>query len=220
MRASKGPGLALMNSLPLASTLTSAAGIAASVQAPTPDPAAIAAPVERRRVNSSCISSVVSELAPPTSGLGSDFLSWVRSTSGDASTPGCIITAPASVSSDYSRYHSEFQAYLSTIASKAGDIRTDCGFDDLSLTFSQFCTTSLTVLFTSGTEETRTTYLSSVNIPHETIAIGQSVANGTMTIENPTTAPKPTGTSASGSKEYPKTALLLALAFGVVWSIT
>ncbi|KAL3958240.1 hypothetical protein VFPFJ_10207 [Purpureocillium lilacinum] len=222
--------LTLLNGVARGSDLAPAAGVAVAVPMVTPPPAGVPARVERQRVDSSCISSIVSELAPPTSGLDSDFLSWASSASTEIISPDCTVTVPASISSEYLAYRSTFQTYLSTIASKASSIRTNCGADDLSLTFSQFCTTSLTVLFTSGADKTSTTSLSSLDIPDETIAVGQSsttdettstdtASANTATGPSRTTAAGPSQTTAVGSKEYPNLALVLAIGVGIAWSL-
>ncbi|KAJ6442531.1 alpha-ketoglutarate-dependent sulfonate dioxygenase [Purpureocillium lavendulum] len=223
-------GLHLLIELAGASDHAPAAGAAAAI----PTAMASKAPallMERRTVgvDTSCISSVVSELSPPTSGLGSDFWSWASSFSTDATTsPACTITAPASISSDYLRYVDTLETYFSTIVSKASGIHTNCGADDLSLTFDQLCTTSLTVVFTSGADES-TTSLWPPQVPDETVFIG----NGSTTGTGKTTAGSATGTSratttaagsssptaATGLKGHPNLALVLALGALIVWML-
>ncbi|UNI22374.1 hypothetical protein JDV02_008269 [Purpureocillium takamizusanense] len=154
-------------------------GIAIGVPpAPTPPPVA-AAPLDRRAIDRQCLSSVVSELSPPTSGVDSKLISWAtRQAATLGGVPaGCTITAPASLSSAYGSYLDILRTYFSTIESKAKGINTKCGADKVSLTFSQGCTSSLTLLYTDATA-TKTTSYSNVDVPKKTIFLGEGSGSG------------------------------------------
>ncbi|UNI18551.1 hypothetical protein JDV02_004814 [Purpureocillium takamizusanense] len=142
--------VALLNGFARGSDFAPVPRVAIAAPTATTPPPALPTLVERQNIDSSCVSSVISELSPPTGGLGSDFLNWASSASSATPSPNCTITAPASIYHDFTGYRDELRTYFSTIASKASGIDTDCGADSLSLTFDEQCTTSLTVYFTGS----------------------------------------------------------------------
>lgn len=133
--------------------------------------------LDRRNLDESCATSVFSSLSPPEP-TDSAFLDWATSTN-DFWTESCTITVPASFSSDYISYVSEFDTWLNTIESAAAKA-TDCGVDDdevFAISLSGLCTASRTVVFVedvsaTATGDATTTILKALNIPQETIQIG------------------------------------------------
>ncbi|KAI9148832.1 serglycin domain-containing protein [Paramyrothecium foliicola] len=115
-----------------------------------------------------CASSVLSELVPaePTN---TAFREWATS----ARTPfACTITAPASLSSDYSSYADVVTEWLETVESDAAG-KTDCGADYFTMTFSSaFCRSTRTVLFTDARNQTTTQTQEPFTVPTGTIHIG------------------------------------------------
>ncbi|PWI76749.1 hypothetical protein PCL_03943 [Purpureocillium lilacinum] len=155
-----------------------AIGLPAPAPAPTQPPVATPVGLDRRAIDRNCLSSIVSELSPPTTGVDSKLLSWAtRQATLGAAPPRCTITAPASLSSAYSSYLDILKTYFSTLESKAKGINTKCGADVVSLTFSQGCSTSLTVLYTDAIA-TKTSSYANVEIPKKTIYLGEGSGSG------------------------------------------
>jgi len=230
MRTVAGLGLALFCGLTHATDLAPVAGAAVAPAATAPPTAALPA-LERRVINSSCISSVLRELEPPISRRGSDilscgdFLSWAVEAHGSltedrqqaTSSPSCTVTTPASVSSDYSSYIDVIETYFSTVSSKASGIRTNCGADKLFLSFDQLCTPSLTMLFTSGANQTSVTSLKPPEPPGERIYIGDWSTAGEATGTGSATSSRPT--PGVGTKGCPNIVVIFAMALVLSWGL-
>jgi hypothetical protein len=122
----------------------------------------------------SCVASVASQVRPPEP-VNTPFNQWVTST---FSMPACTITAPATYSDDFLSYDKALSTWLSTVQSVADKINTNCGYDTLSFSFSNYCPTSRTVLFTRAQTMGTTTSLETISttLPpyqtHDTIYIG------------------------------------------------
>ncbi|KAJ6442270.1 serglycin domain-containing protein [Purpureocillium lavendulum] len=171
-----GPVVLLAGHALAGGELAQQAGIAIGFPAPTPTepPVVTPAALDRRAIDRQCFSSVLTELSPPTSGVDSKLLSWATNAAAGAAT-GCKVTAPASLSSAYTSYLDVLRTYFSTLESKASGIHTKCGADKFSVTFSQACTTSFTLLFTSGgvgNGTTATKTVAPVEVPKKTLYIG------------------------------------------------
>ncbi|CAH0047807.1 unnamed protein product [Clonostachys solani] len=116
--------------------------------------------LEPRAISQSCFTSVVNKLSPPLP-TNSAFSRWATAS---LVMPTCTVTAPASFSSDYMSYDKVLSTWLGTIKSAAGNIKTDCGADRFSLTFSGYCSSSRTVYFTSA-QQTQTATLPKMDKP-------------------------------------------------------
>ena len=125
----------------------------------------------RRDIDQSCVASVSSKLSvdePKDTGLAN----WAMTAVVDNNIPGCEITAPATLSDEFLSYWSVYTTWLETVGDVAEDINTKCGYDELSIVFTQICTESPTIYFTSIGEEVTSTILEPVDIPKETIYLG------------------------------------------------
>lgn len=122
----------------------------------------------------SCVASVVSQIRPPEP-ANTPFNQWATST---FSMPACTITAPATYSEDFMSYDKALSTWLSTVQSVADKINTNCGYDTLSYSFANYCSTSRTILFTRAQTTGTTTSWETITMTlppyqtHDMIYIG------------------------------------------------
>jgi hypothetical protein len=124
--------------------------------------------IDKRDEASACAESVLSQLKPPKPS-NTEFLEWYNS----ATTPyACTVTAPASLSSEYSSYAGVVSEWLDTVESKAAQ-QTDCGMKSFVLIVpSVTCDGPRTVLFTDSAKRTTTATQEPFNYPTSPIQIG------------------------------------------------
>ncbi|CAM1509279.1 Fc.00g030180.m01.CDS01 [Cosmosporella sp. VM-42] len=136
--------------------------------------------IDERDIDRSCVTSVLTQLSPP-SPSDTRLVDWAATSIGDdVAIPSCTISAPASLSSPYISYVNVLRTWLETVESKAKDIKTDCDADSFSLSFTAYCTSSITVLFTTsgGTKAVRSTTLEPLPVPTGDIQIGAASRSG------------------------------------------
>lgn len=139
--------------------------------------------VDRRDVDRQCFYSVLTELSPPEPS-DTRLTDWATTAAGaNGLIDSCTITAPASLSSAYISYIEVIETYFETIESKAHAIKTDCDADTFSLTFTQYCTEEITVMFTeSGGRATATSeVIGPLDVPTQKIFIGAAPRLGGTT---------------------------------------
>lgn len=134
-------------------------------------------PLARRAVDEACFQSVLSKLMPPTP-AATALNDWATSELEAFGAPQCTVTAPAALSEDYMSYRSVVATWLETVEEEAKKITTNCGADKLTLSFSQYCTESQTVIFTDEATATETAVLPTVNVPTGSIFFGSGVRPG------------------------------------------
>lgn len=141
-----------------------------------------------KRQNARCTESVISQLMPPDP-TNSDFADWAISEGGNRlENPGCTVTVPASFSDDFLEYYSDALEWMETVESAAAEVTTDCGYLSLGLSLTQLCSESQTIYWEGDGASTATatqtgdsassTVLEPVEIPAETIWIGEGQSNG------------------------------------------
>ncbi|KAH6962553.1 hypothetical protein BKA56DRAFT_597893 [Ilyonectria sp. MPI-CAGE-AT-0026] len=131
--------------------------------------------IERRAIDDSCFTSVISKLSPPEPS-DTELQDWAATETQTISA--CTMTAPASLSDEVISYLDEFTTWLSTVESVADSIDTKCGADIFTFSVSMSCTESHTVVFTEEASGTGTpgvvssTVMEPMEAPSGTMYIG------------------------------------------------
>ncbi|KAH8672367.1 hypothetical protein BGZ61DRAFT_459203 [Ilyonectria robusta] len=131
--------------------------------------------IDRRAIDDSCFTSVVSKLSPPEPS-NTELQDWAATETEAISA--CTITAPASLSDEVISYLDEFTTWLATVESVADSIDTKCGADIFTFSVSMSCTESHTVVFTEEASGTGTpgvvssTVMEPMDAPTGTMYIG------------------------------------------------
>lgn len=127
-----------------------------------------------------CASSVIDDLMPalPTDDA---FTSWLVDEAADGiNIQSCSVTVPASFSKVFMSYYTILDDWFETIEEDAASA-TDCGLEDLFITFSPLCSTSRTIFFSAANatgSDMPSTVLPTVDLPAETIWVGAAPKTG------------------------------------------